>query len=188
MASIIIFSTLWGIALKEWKGAGKPAMRLLFLALALLVGSTMIVGYGNYLARWRTRNVNLIDLRRSCRHRNPPATFRFLLRDSLRVAIRALHEMNVVQALRRLERRIHGFHVQTAIRKLRMARGARCPCLLPVPLVACKTTEPFVDADCGPIVARAHFPVGQRRVALIAESLANVRTDPDVARTIAHRR
>jgi len=50
MASIIIFSTLWGLGLKEWKGAGKPAMRLLSLALLLLVGSTMIVGYGNYLA------------------------------------------------------------------------------------------------------------------------------------------
>jgi len=50
MASIIIFSTLWGLGLKEWKGAGKPAMRLLSLALLLLVSSTMIVGYGNYLA------------------------------------------------------------------------------------------------------------------------------------------
>ncbi len=49
MASIIIFSTLWGLGLKEWKGAGAPAMRLLALALFLLVGSTMIVGYGNYL-------------------------------------------------------------------------------------------------------------------------------------------
>lgn len=49
MASIIIFSSLWGIGLKEWKGAGAPAMRLLALALFLLVGSTMIVGYGNYL-------------------------------------------------------------------------------------------------------------------------------------------
>src|ERR1700751_3648645 len=49
MASIIIFSSLWGIGLKEWKGAGVPAMRLLTLALFLLVGSTMIVGYGNYL-------------------------------------------------------------------------------------------------------------------------------------------
>jgi L-rhamnose-H+ transport protein len=49
MASIIIFSTLWGLGLKEWKGAGAPAMRLLTLALFLLVGSTMIVGYGNYL-------------------------------------------------------------------------------------------------------------------------------------------
>jgi len=49
MASIIIFSSLWGIGLQEWKGAGAPAMRLLTLALFLLVGSTMIVGYGNYL-------------------------------------------------------------------------------------------------------------------------------------------
>src|SRR5215469_14598442 len=36
MASIIIFSSLWGIGLKEWKGAGAPAMRLLTLALFLL--------------------------------------------------------------------------------------------------------------------------------------------------------
>src|SRR5437764_7071170 len=49
MASIIIFSSLWGIGLKEWKGAGAPAMRLLTLALFLLVGSTIIVGYGHYL-------------------------------------------------------------------------------------------------------------------------------------------
>jgi L-rhamnose-H+ transport protein len=50
MASIIIFSSLWGIGLKEWKGAGARAGWSLFLALALLVGSTVIVGYGNYLA------------------------------------------------------------------------------------------------------------------------------------------
>ncbi len=50
MASIIIFSTLWGIGLREWKGSGVPAMRLLTLSLVLLVGSTVIVGYGNYLA------------------------------------------------------------------------------------------------------------------------------------------
>lgn len=50
MASIIIFSSLWGIGLKEWKGAGFRAAWSLFLALALLVGSTVIVGYGNYLA------------------------------------------------------------------------------------------------------------------------------------------
>jgi L-rhamnose-H+ transport protein len=49
MASIIIFSTLWGLGFKEWRGAGAPAMRFLTLALFLLVGSTVIVGYGNYL-------------------------------------------------------------------------------------------------------------------------------------------
>jgi L-rhamnose-H+ transport protein len=50
MASIIIFGSLWGIGLKEWKGAGRPAAWLLTLALLLLVGSTVIVGYGNYVA------------------------------------------------------------------------------------------------------------------------------------------
>jgi len=50
MASIIIFGTLWGIFLKEWRGAGRSAMNFLFLSLAVLVGSTIIIGYGNYLA------------------------------------------------------------------------------------------------------------------------------------------
>ena len=50
MASIVIFSTLWGLALHEWKGAGPRAMRLLVLGLAVLVLSTVIIGYGNYLA------------------------------------------------------------------------------------------------------------------------------------------
>ena len=49
MASIIIFSSLWGIGLKEWKGAGSRAGWRLAIALMLLVGSTVIVGYGNYL-------------------------------------------------------------------------------------------------------------------------------------------
>ncbi len=49
MASIIIFSSLWGIGLKEWKGAGSRAGWWLGLALLLLVGSTVIVGYGNYV-------------------------------------------------------------------------------------------------------------------------------------------
>jgi L-rhamnose-H+ transport protein len=53
MASIIIFSSLWGIGLKEWKGAGVRAGRLLALALLLLVGSTVIVGYGNYVGLGR---------------------------------------------------------------------------------------------------------------------------------------
>jgi L-rhamnose-H+ transport protein len=49
MASIIIFSTLWGLALHEWKGASRRAMTFLVLSLAVLVGSTVIIGYGNYL-------------------------------------------------------------------------------------------------------------------------------------------
>ena len=50
MASIIIFSTLWGIALKEWNGTGPRTKFLVACSLLVLVGSTMIVGYGNYLA------------------------------------------------------------------------------------------------------------------------------------------
>jgi L-rhamnose-H+ transport protein len=49
MASIIIFSSLWGIGFKEWNGSGARAKYLLTLALFLLVASTVIVGYGNYL-------------------------------------------------------------------------------------------------------------------------------------------
>lgn len=49
MASIIIFSTLWGIALKEWKGTSKRTHVLVGLGLALLIVSTIVVGYGNYL-------------------------------------------------------------------------------------------------------------------------------------------
>ncbi len=54
MASIIIFSSLWGLGLKEWRGAGALAMRLLFMSLLLLVLSTVIVGYGNYLGAARS--------------------------------------------------------------------------------------------------------------------------------------
>jgi L-rhamnose-H+ transport protein len=49
MASIIIFSSLWGIALKEWKGSSVSTKRKLAIGLATLVLSTIVVGYGNYL-------------------------------------------------------------------------------------------------------------------------------------------
>ena len=50
MASIIIFSSLWGIALREWKGSSGFTRGLLALGLFMLVFSTFIVGFGNYLA------------------------------------------------------------------------------------------------------------------------------------------
>ena len=50
MASIIIFATLWGIALHEWKGTSKRTHVLIGIGLVVLIGSTVIVGYGNYLA------------------------------------------------------------------------------------------------------------------------------------------
>ncbi len=49
-ASVILFSTLWGIALREWRGVSLRTRALVLLTLLTLVGSTVVVGYGNYLA------------------------------------------------------------------------------------------------------------------------------------------
>ena len=49
MASIIIFSSLWGIALHEWRGASVRTKTWLAVSLLVLVSSTVVVGYGNYL-------------------------------------------------------------------------------------------------------------------------------------------
>jgi len=49
MASIIIFANLWGIALKEWKDTSLRTRLLVGCGIALLVGSTVVVGYGSYL-------------------------------------------------------------------------------------------------------------------------------------------
>ncbi len=49
MASIVIFATLWGIFLKEWKGTSPRTRVLVAAGLTLLIGSTLLVGYGNYL-------------------------------------------------------------------------------------------------------------------------------------------
>jgi len=49
MASIIIFATLWGLVLKEWHGTSLRTKILVTCGLILLVGSTVIVGYGNYV-------------------------------------------------------------------------------------------------------------------------------------------
>ncbi len=49
MASIIIFSTIWGIILHEWRGSSQRTKRFLVAGLAILMASLVIVGYGNYL-------------------------------------------------------------------------------------------------------------------------------------------
>lgn len=50
MASIILFSTLWGFALKEWTQASARTRRTVWLGISLLVGSTIVIGLGNMLA------------------------------------------------------------------------------------------------------------------------------------------
>jgi L-rhamnose-H+ transport protein len=47
MASIIIFSTLWGIFFKEWRGAKALTKSLVVVMLLFLIGSTCIIGWGN---------------------------------------------------------------------------------------------------------------------------------------------
>jgi L-rhamnose-H+ transport protein len=54
MASIIIFATLWGLALKEWRGTSRRTKLLVATGLFLLVSSTVVVGYGNYLKAAQT--------------------------------------------------------------------------------------------------------------------------------------
>jgi L-rhamnose-H+ transport protein len=46
MASIIIFSTLWGVYFREWKGSSKKAHALITAGIATLILSTLIIGAG----------------------------------------------------------------------------------------------------------------------------------------------
>jgi L-rhamnose-H+ transport protein len=53
MAFIIVFSNLWGLFFKEWKGASVRTHRIVFAGLLVLTGSTLVIGLGNYLAAIR---------------------------------------------------------------------------------------------------------------------------------------
>ena len=50
MASIIIFGTVWGFALKEWKDAEPRTRATVWIGVGLLVFATVVIGYGNMLA------------------------------------------------------------------------------------------------------------------------------------------
>jgi L-rhamnose-H+ transport protein len=50
MASIILFSTLWGFALKEWAGVRARTRLLVWTGIGLLVGSTVVIGGGKNLS------------------------------------------------------------------------------------------------------------------------------------------
>lgn len=49
MASIIIFSSIWGLALREWKGTSRFTKFVLGFAIFTLLYSTIVVGYGNLM-------------------------------------------------------------------------------------------------------------------------------------------
>jgi L-rhamnose-H+ transport protein len=50
MASIIIFSTLWGVTLREWRGTSQRTHGLIAAGIGVLIMSTLVIGYGNYTA------------------------------------------------------------------------------------------------------------------------------------------
>ncbi|MBW8841083.1 MAG: rhamnose/proton symporter RhaT, partial [Sphingomonadales bacterium] len=50
MASIILFSSAWGFALREWSRASGGTRRLVLVGIATLVAATVIIGLGNFLA------------------------------------------------------------------------------------------------------------------------------------------
>ena len=50
MAFIIIFSNAWGIFFHEWRGTARLTVRIIYIGLMILLISTIIVGYANYLA------------------------------------------------------------------------------------------------------------------------------------------
>jgi len=50
MAFIIVFSNLWGLYFHEWRGTGRLTKLLVWVGILTLIASTIVIGYGNYLA------------------------------------------------------------------------------------------------------------------------------------------
>ncbi|MEW6203348.1 MAG: L-rhamnose/proton symporter RhaT [bacterium] len=51
MAFIIIFSNIWGLYFREWKGASKRTHYMVVVGIFILLASTLVVGVGNYMAQ-----------------------------------------------------------------------------------------------------------------------------------------
>ncbi len=50
MAFTIVFSNIWGLIFREWKGSSRRTHRIIFFGILVLILSTFVVGLGNYLA------------------------------------------------------------------------------------------------------------------------------------------
>jgi L-rhamnose-H+ transport protein len=50
MAFIIVFSNLWALTLREWKGSSNKTLGWITGGIAVLILSTMIIGVGNWIA------------------------------------------------------------------------------------------------------------------------------------------
>ena len=50
MAFIIVFSNIWGLYFKEWKGSSRRTINIVIAGILIVTLSTLIIGAGNYLA------------------------------------------------------------------------------------------------------------------------------------------
>lgn len=50
MASIILFSTLWGFTLREWAGSASRTRAIVWMGITTLILSTIVIGVGNALS------------------------------------------------------------------------------------------------------------------------------------------
>jgi L-rhamnose-H+ transport protein len=50
MAFIVVFLNLWGLVFHEWRGTSSQTKSLVWLGILVLIGSTAVMGLGNYLA------------------------------------------------------------------------------------------------------------------------------------------
>jgi L-rhamnose-H+ transport protein len=50
MAFIVVFLNLWGLVFHEWRGTSSRTKSLVWFDILILIGSTLVIGYGNYLA------------------------------------------------------------------------------------------------------------------------------------------
>jgi L-rhamnose-H+ transport protein len=51
MAMLILFSNVYGVVFREWKGAGWLAAIVLYTGMAVIVAATLLIAYGNHLGQ-----------------------------------------------------------------------------------------------------------------------------------------
>jgi len=49
MAFIVVFLNLWALVFHEWRGTTTQTKLLVWLGILILISSTMVIGYANYL-------------------------------------------------------------------------------------------------------------------------------------------
>jgi len=50
MAFIIVFSNMWGLYFREWRGSSRRNIRTIVLGIIVVTLSTLVIGAGSYLA------------------------------------------------------------------------------------------------------------------------------------------